>query len=37
MNLAVFWRISEVARKVNLVNPKQKEAPAATDSNGFEI
>ncbi|MGB8937617.1 MAG: hypothetical protein WCC17_21210 [Candidatus Nitrosopolaris sp.] len=30
-------KLVELARKVDLVNPKQKEAPAATGSNVFEI
>jgi hypothetical protein len=30
-------KLVELARKVDLVNPKQKEAPAATGSNIFEI
>jgi len=30
-------KLGELARKVDQVNPKQKEAPAATGSNVFEI
>jgi hypothetical protein len=30
-------KLVELARKVDLVNPKQKGAPAATGSNVFEI
>ena len=30
-------KLVELARKVDLVNPKQKEDPAATGSNVFEI
>jgi transcription initiation factor TFIID subunit TAF12 len=35
--ILVNQKLVELARKVDLVNPKQKEAPTATGSNVFEI